>query len=114
MINLQVRDPAQGGGDVYAGVYFHNGKPKPALTAFRFPFVTDRTSADVVRAWGKAPRGGRLTIERKHGGGWKRVKRLKVGNGKVFTTKLRLVREGPPAGRRGRGAQPGVACALNG
>lgn len=90
VINLQVRDPAQGGGEVYAGVYYHDGKPKPALTALRFPFVTERASARVLRAWGKSPRGGRLTIERKHGGGWKRVKRLKVGKGKVFTTKLHL------------------------
>jgi hypothetical protein len=90
VINLQVRDPAHAASQVYAGLYFHDGKPKPALTAFRFPLVTDRTSRHAVRAWGKAPAGGRLVIERKHGGGWKRVKSLKVGEGKVFQTKLHL------------------------
>ena len=44
VINLQVRDPAQGASEVYAGLYFHDGKPKPALQAFRFPFVADRAS----------------------------------------------------------------------
>ena len=90
MINLQVRDPAQGAAQVYAGLYFHDGKPKRSLTAFRFPFVTDRAS--VIR-WAPGARrrgGGSLVIESKHGGGWKRVKRLKVGEGKVFQTKLHL------------------------
>jgi hypothetical protein len=91
-INLQARDPRyqQGAPQVYAGLYFSDGAPKPALTAFRFPFVTDRKSKGALRAWGKAPEGGRVTIQRKRGGRWRAVKRLRVGAGKVFSTKLRL------------------------
>ncbi len=71
VINLQVRDPRydrENRLQVYAGLYTHGNRPKPALRAFRFPFVTDRASKRVLRAWGKAPRGGRLAIERKVGG----------------------------------------------
>ena len=90
VINLQVRDPAQGASQVYAGVYFHDGKPKPALQAFRFPFVADRASRDKVHVWGKSPAAGRLAIERKAGGNWRAVKKVKVGRGKVFQAKLKL------------------------
>ena len=93
VINLQVRDPRydrENRLQVYAGLYAHGNRPKPALRAFRFPFVTDRASKRVLRAWGKAPRGGRLAIERKVGGRWRVVKRLRVGGGKVFQAKLRL------------------------
>ncbi len=57
VINLQVRDPAQGASQVYAGLYFHDGKPKPALTAFRFPFVTDRASASYGARLGQGAAG---------------------------------------------------------
>ena len=45
VINLQVRDPRydrENRLQVYAGLYTHGNRPKPALRAFRFPFVTDR------------------------------------------------------------------------
>ena len=38
-----------------AGVYFNDGRPKPSLTAFSFPFVTDRINSRKLLAWGKAP-----------------------------------------------------------
>ncbi len=93
VINLQVRDPdydRKNRLQVYAGLYTHGNRPKPALTAFRFPFVTDRTSKGSVRAWGMSPSGGRLAIQRKARGGWRAVRKVRVGAGKVFETKLRL------------------------
>jgi hypothetical protein len=66
--------------------------PKPVLQAFRFPFVADRRSKKSVRAWGKSPSAGRLSIELRKGGGWRSVKRIGVQRGEVFTTDLRLRR----------------------
>jgi Cellulase (glycosyl hydrolase family 5) len=92
-INLRVRDstlfPNVRGG-YQSGLYFLDGRPKPALTAFRFPFVTERVNQRTVRAWGKSPEAGKLRIQRKRGKRWATVKKLKVGKGAVFATKLRL------------------------
>jgi hypothetical protein len=73
-----------------AGVYFIDGRAKPSLTAFRFPFVTERFNKTKVRAWGKSPAAGKLKIQRKQGKRWKNVKKLKVGKGSVFVAKLNL------------------------
>ncbi len=73
-----------------SGIFFANGQPKPAFTAFRFPFVADRSGKRPLRAWGKAPAGGKLVIQRKRGGRWVAVKKLRVGAGAVFVTKLPL------------------------
>lgn len=91
-VNLQLIDtpidPEKPQDTFQTGLLLENGEKKPAYTAFRFPFVTERRSKSRLFAWGKAPASGKLTIERKQGGGWKRVKRVKVKDGKVFTTKL--------------------------
>jgi hypothetical protein len=71
------------------GVYFQDGRPKPSLTAFQFPFVTSRLNRTTLEAWGKAPEAGKVLIQRKQGG-WKTIKRLTVGKGSVFVTKLKL------------------------
>jgi hypothetical protein len=79
------------GGDVVpTGLFAVDGTPKPALQAFRFPFVTERQSRKRVRAWGKSPQQGELRIERKTGGRWRGVKKVNVQRGEVFATKLRL------------------------
>ncbi len=92
-INLQLIDspfdPDEEGLTFQAGLILNDGTRKPAYTAFRFPFVTERRAKAKLFAWGKAPASGRLTIERKQGGGWKKVKRLNAKDGKVFTTNLR-------------------------
>lgn len=90
-INLQlIDDPRRGQGlSLQTGVFNSKGKPKPAATAFRFPFVLDRRSKHRLFAWGKAPAAGKLTIERKSGGGWRKEKVVNVKAGKVFTTGLK-------------------------
>jgi len=69
-------------------------RPKPSLTAFRFPFVAF-TSGDRVRIWGRTPWGrpGRVAIERR-GARWKRVVTLKSDRFGIFTRKLRTSRRG--------------------
>ncbi len=72
-----------------AGLFFADGREKPAFQAFSFPFVTDRRSRQKVVAWGKSPAEGRLTIQVRKGGAWKTVKRLRVGDGSVFKARIR-------------------------
>jgi hypothetical protein len=71
------------------GAYFQDGRPKPALTAFQFPFVTQALNRTKAEAWGKSPAAGKLQIQQKMGG-WKTIKRLRVGMGSTFVTKLKL------------------------
>ena len=73
-----------------SGLYFDDGKPKPALTAFRFPFVTERDSAKKIMVWGKAPVTGKLEVQEKRSSGWKTIKRINVKKGKVFYKKAPL------------------------
>jgi hypothetical protein len=91
-INFQVGDTTARP-DVHAGlqagVYFIDGQPKPSLTAFRFPFVTERANKRKLLAWGRAPEGGTLLIQRQLGANWVTIKALPVSKGAVFLTKLK-------------------------
>jgi hypothetical protein len=73
-----------------AGLYLEDGSPKPAATAFRFPFVTERKTGKKVFAWGRAPVGGDLAIERQTQGGWQRIHGERVSPRQVFTANLKL------------------------
>jgi hypothetical protein len=89
---FQVRDlvPDPGGHPIpTTGLFLRDGQPKPALKAFQFPFVTERLSRDRVRAWGMAPRGGKVKIQIKRKG-FRKLKTLKAGSNRVFVGKLRL------------------------
>ncbi len=95
---LQFRDAKYKRGeytlDTYqTGVYTYKNKPKPSARAMAFPFVTDRRSKSTLFAWGKAPRSGKLTITAKvkgKRGGYRKVRTLRVKEGAVFTSKLRV------------------------
>ena len=93
-IMLQISDTPGGPTGDYltggTGLYFMDGTPKPALTAFRFPFVAERLFGARTRAWGRAPVAGKLLIERRSGGGeWRTIKRLNVERQAVFNTQVR-------------------------
>jgi hypothetical protein len=81
------QDPS---GDTSTGVLFADGSRKPAYTAFRFPFVTERTSEKKLIAWGKSPAAGKLVIQRKRRKGWIREAMMNVRVGAVFKTTLKL------------------------
>jgi hypothetical protein len=90
-----VRDQAAHGdfaGTFQTGLFFHNGKPKPARKAFAFPFVGDRLGGHRVRVWGEAPGAGAVRVERKRGHRWRTVKRLHSGRNRVFTGVIHLSR----------------------
>jgi hypothetical protein len=95
VINFTIRDSTDDAGDVgpevgpgRSGIFFADGRAKPAYTAFRFPFVTERIDKRRLLAWGKAPAGGKLVIQRRQRGRWIPAKKLNVSQGAVFTTKL--------------------------
>ena len=92
-INFQIADSTtrpDAHAGYQAGVYFNDGSPKPSLTAFRFPFVTERVDRRTLHAWGKAPEAGKLKIQRQQGSRWVTVKSLRVSKGGVFQATLRL------------------------
>lgn len=84
-----------------SGLYFHCdggitcAKPKPSLQAFRFPFVAFRSRTD-VRVWGRTPFGlpGRVSIEQRRSGRWRRVAVLRANRHGIFRDRLRARRRG--------------------
>jgi hypothetical protein len=75
-----------------SGLYFRGSgwKAKPALTAFRFPFVAFRKPKSVF-VWGRAP-GGKATVivERAAGHGWQRIAAIKTDSAGIFSRTLGL------------------------
>jgi hypothetical protein len=92
VINFLVQDaPNPESGFIFGtGLLFQDGTPKPAHTAFRFPFVADRKHKRRALAWGKSPIAGELEIRRQTPNGWQTIRRLTVAAGEVFTAKLRI------------------------
>ena len=84
-------DPSLGGCrfDSQAGLFFLDGTAKPSLTAFSFPLVTQRKNKRQVKVQGKAPRAGKLVVQRAKGRRWVRVKRRKVNAGQTFSFVVR-------------------------
>lgn len=72
------------------GIYTFREQRKPSATAVAFPFVTDRRGKRDLLAWGRAPKSGRLTIEVRRKGGFRRASSFRVEAGEVFTKSLRL------------------------
>jgi hypothetical protein len=100
---LQIADDANAQSTgLGGGLYFSNGRPKPAATAFLFPFVTQRQSSRQVRAWGRAPTTGRLSIQRRTGGHWVTVKRIGVRKSATFFVPLKLAGAAKLRARVGR------------
>lgn len=77
-----------------AGVYFADGRQKPALTAFRFPFVRRGDSA-----WGRAPADGSVVIERHSRGAWRPVTVIAGRRHETFEAKV--PRSAPLRARQG-------------
>lgn len=68
----------------FSGVYFRNGTPKPSFTAYSFPFVIMRTTGTKAQGWGIAPVAGTVRIQFRAHDGWKTIKTMHAGSGKVF------------------------------
>ena len=76
--------PQRQAGLFLLGSSIFDARPKPARSAFRFPFAVDGR-----RAWGVSPCTCRVTIERRVGRGWRRVASVRGRSGRVFTRRVR-------------------------
>lgn len=88
-------------------------RPKPSLTAFRFPFVAF-TNRKGVLVWGRTPFGrrGRVVIEQR-GSSWRRVAALRTDRHGIFTTTLDASKRGYVRARlRGRSGELSVPFSL--
>jgi hypothetical protein len=83
----------------YRGATLAEDRPKPNLRAFRFPFVAF-SRADGFHFWGRTPnsRGGRVAIQIRQGGGWRRAAVARADRNGIFQGRV----EGG-YGRRKRG-----------
>jgi len=106
------RDPGSAGfaATQQSGLLFGDGRPKPAYTAFRFPFVAHRAAAGRALLWGKAPARGPLVVERRTPGGWAPLVRLRAGPGRVFLARVDIA--GRPRLRARQGAEASLAWDL--
>lgn len=87
----EIRDQPASPNVFQDGLYYLDGKPKPPMvTAYRFPFVTQRLKGSTVQAWGRAPQAGKVAIQVKQKGHWKTLRKLKVHQDEVFSTNIKL------------------------
>jgi Cellulase (glycosyl hydrolase family 5) len=85
-----------GVGPYKSGLYFHasslsRAKPKPVLTAFRFPFVA-YLHGSTVSVWGRDATSDkeRVAIQLSHGKSWRTVAYVVANGGGIFKATLRL------------------------
>jgi hypothetical protein len=71
-----------------SGIYFIDGRPKPAQRAFRFPLVAERAGRRFVRVWGRAPVSGTMRIERLAGSRWRPVRTVRVTRHGTFFLRI--------------------------
>jgi len=120
---FQLRDealkPAGHQATYESGLYFRCARgltcdrPKPALTAFRFPFVAFRTGGRVL-VWGRTPGGARgsVVVEQRSGGRWRRLASLRSDRYGIFQRKLRPRGSGDMRARLSRGGAKALPFSL--
>jgi hypothetical protein len=95
---LELADPSTGSnpsavfesGLYYCPCYRRGAPAKPAATAFRFPFITQRQSRGRIQAWGRAPDTGQLQIQVLRARRWETIRTLSAATGQVFQSTLAL------------------------
>jgi hypothetical protein len=95
VMSLKLRDPARAGTSgqhVFdgSGVFTSSGRPKPAATAFRFPFVVVRAGAGQRLVWTRVPVSGTLVISQRIGRQWRAIATASAHAGQVLYGSLRL------------------------
>jgi hypothetical protein len=98
---FQLRDDPMSRSNFQSGLYFFDGagyrlrRPKPALRAFRFPFVAMKSQGGVL-LWGRSrsARGASVTIQQTLGGRWRAVAKLRGNRFGVFQKRLHLPQRG--------------------
>jgi hypothetical protein len=84
---LRDEAPTFNANSYYSGIYLYNGRPKPSLRAMQFPFVVMQWGKR-VNAWGIAPAGGTVLIQKKKGRSWRTLFRLHAPAGGVFVRRV--------------------------
>ena len=90
----RIRDDPLRASPYQSGLFFDasraSGRPKPALRAFRFPFVALR-EAGAVRVWGRVPpgRAGPVVVETRTAVGWRRLVVLQPDGDGIFERLIR-------------------------
>ena len=77
-----------------SGVYFADGRAKPAARAFRFPLVAERATRTSHRVWGRSPLAGRLRIQRRSGTRWRTVRTVQAKRGGTFLLRVGRISAG--------------------
>jgi hypothetical protein len=77
----------------FSGIYFHDGRAKPALTAYRFPLAV-MPNGNSGQVWGIAPATGKVAVQRRAGKGWVTVFSVRANAGSVFTGSVALTATG--------------------
>ena len=92
VMGLQLVDGfgGDGTGGIQTGLFFADGRKKPAFQAWRFPFVLDRLQGPAVKVWTIPPRNGTLQIQRKVGKNWRTISRAAGRDGKILQRTVRL------------------------
>jgi hypothetical protein len=92
---LQVQDQPLSQSFFQSGLWYMNGKAKPTLQAFRFPFVA-LPEGDRVLVWGRTPGGvsESVVIEQSRGYGWRPVATLSPDSSGVFHDMLSITQTG--------------------
>lgn len=93
---LALRDNPYPFDPVQSGLYFRGGDsltrdaPKPALAAFRFPFVAYRQRGGGASIWGRTPveKRAQVTVEASSGGGWRQVARVTTDRYGIFSGRV--------------------------
>jgi len=90
--NLRDQAPVPSFAATYqSGLFLFDGRPKPALRAFRFPFVTERIAGASVRAWTKAPAAGQVVFQRRtRTGSWTTLATRTASRGAIVVARLRV------------------------
>jgi hypothetical protein len=92
--NPYPRDPVQSG-LYYSGQTYQQDRPKPTLSAFRFPFVAYARKGGIF-VWGRAPWGkrGRVIVMQSSTGRWKQRAALTTNANGIFSGTIRGARTG--------------------
>lgn len=104
---FQLRDDPYPTDFAQSGLYFRGGErltrdaPKPALAAFRFPFVAYRARGGAA-VWGRTPasRAAYVLVEENAGAGWRRLARIRADRYGIFAGHIRALAPAPRGARR--------------
>jgi hypothetical protein len=72
------------------GLYYQDGRRKPYLEAFRFPFLAKRLPDGQALVWGVSPDAGTVLVQVQRSGRWTMILRQRVSAHEVFNSTISL------------------------